>query len=67
MFKCDVTGKITEPGEKCHKVVSAYRRRATDGGLEIIKELNVSTEGLEILKSSDFQPSTPISNFADLT
>jgi hypothetical protein len=65
MFRCDVTGKLTAPGEPCKKVIVETRKRVyerevrdpetgartilTSTGWEIVKEINVSPEGIEIL------------------
>lgn len=58
MFKCDVTGKTTQPGEPLTRVVVERRERVyrdEDGrivgqGWEIVRELNVSPEGLDIME-----------------
>lgn len=49
MFRCEITGKVTAPGEKMHRIVVAkrqvtYPNRKT--GWEIVKEIRVSAEGL---------------------
>jgi hypothetical protein len=63
MFKCQVTNKITEPGEKLNRIVIKTREKVysqrviEDGelitievgrGWEIVKEINASEEGLSI-------------------
>ena len=66
MFRCQITGKNTQPGEKCNKVVIERREKvytqtkiltqdfrdvetlSISNGWEIVKEINVSDEGLEI-------------------
>lgn len=63
MFKCSITGKTTRPGEKMHRVVIETRPRVytewireegewieleVGRGFEIVKEIQVSDEGLSI-------------------
>jgi hypothetical protein len=64
MFKCQITGKISRPGEKLNRVVVATREKTyyrtyidEEGnkiteeaarGWEIVKEANASTEGLDL-------------------
>ena len=63
MFKCEVTGKTTKPGEKMHKVVVEtkekvyFEPRGENGklvevgrGTEIVKEICVSEAGLRVLR-----------------
>lgn len=65
MFKCQVTGRMTRPGQKMNKVVIETRdkeyteRQRVDGvwqdvvvgyGYETVKEISVSDEGLRILQ-----------------
>ena len=68
MFKCQVTGRMTRPGEKMVRVVTETRdkeyteRRNVDGewkdvvvgfGHETVKEICASEKGLEILKEQE--------------
>lgn len=55
MFRCQVTGKMSKPGEKCHKIVTERRERLykRDGeviarGWEIVREINATDEGLAL-------------------
>jgi len=63
MFRCMITNKITRPGEKMHRVVLETRPRTytecireegewveleVGRGFEIVKEIQVSDEGLRI-------------------
>lgn len=63
MFKCQVTGRFSKPGEKCNKIVistrekSYYEKVMEDGeeveleigrGWEIVKEINATEEGVRI-------------------
>lgn len=58
MFKCDMTGKVSKPGEKPVRVVVERREkvyrddegRVLGRGWEIAKELTVSVEGLMLLQ-----------------
>ncbi len=58
MFKCDITGKFSHPGEKCNKVIAEVRERVyvnSEGvevgrGFEIVKELKVTDAGLAVWK-----------------
>jgi len=66
MFRCAVTGKITQPGEPQFKVVVETRpqtyvnfkfdeetletEKIVSSGEEIVREINVSAEGLAILE-----------------
>ena len=65
MFRCEITGKMTKPGDKCNKIAVKRRERVythfefQDGreveveegrGWEIVKEINASDEGYEIWK-----------------
>jgi len=67
MFKCQVTGKVSQPGEKMFKVIVSknpkvyIETRTVDGesvdvevskGWEIGKELCVSEEGLMLFNAS---------------
>jgi hypothetical protein len=66
MFRCAVTGKVTEPREPMFKVVIEQRPKQYDNiifddegkgeiiyskGWEIVKEICVSAEGLALLKA----------------
>lgn len=64
MFRCAITGKVTQPGEPMNRVVTQTRkvtyREKRDGelvvvgkGTEIVKEIAVSAEGLAILKAQE--------------
>lgn len=52
MFRCELTGKLTKPGEKMKKIVVQTRERVyldedgleTGRGTEIVKEISVSEE-----------------------
>lgn len=63
MFRCEITNKTTRPGEKMHRVVIEKREKVytewcrEEGewieleigrGWEIVKEIQVSDEGLRI-------------------
>jgi hypothetical protein len=60
MFKCQVTGKQSEPGEKLNKIVVATRPREYkhwdreneeewfSHGSEIVREINATDEGQRI-------------------
>jgi len=68
MFRCAVTGKVTKPGEPLTRVVVETRPQTyvnfkfneetleTDkivsSGEEIVREINVSPEGLAILQKA---------------
>lgn len=54
MFKCMVTGRMSQPGEKCNKLVVETREKIytdLDGnvigkGTEIVKEINATDAGV---------------------
>lgn len=43
MFRCQVSGKLSKPGDKQFKLVTHVRIRR-DGGVETVKELSVCEE-----------------------
>lgn len=54
MFRCDVTGKLSKPGEKCNKIVVERREKLykRDGevvakGWEIVREISATDDGLK--------------------
>jgi hypothetical protein len=63
MFKCDVTGKMSLPGEKCNKIVAEVRERVylddegnvVGRGYEIVKELKATDEGVAMWKRLTLQ------------
>ena len=53
MFKCQVTNKLSQPGEKCNKIVVEKRERiymrdneVIARGWEVVREINATDEGL---------------------
>lgn len=60
MYRCVITGKQSEPGEACHRLVVATRPRTYKHwdreaeeewftqGTEIVREVNASAEGERI-------------------
>lgn len=63
MYKCQITKRVSRPGEKCNKVVvqtrekTYYQKVWEEGqlvdleigkGFETVKEISVSSSGLEI-------------------
>lgn len=55
MFYCQVTGKLSKPGDKCNKIVVERRERLykRDGeviarGWEVVREINATDEGLAL-------------------
>ena len=54
MFKCAVTGKITEPREGMNRIIVETREKVYNNGVmeskgwEIVKEITASTKGLEL-------------------
>ncbi len=53
MFICAITGKSSKSGEGCHKLVVETRQVTYPNGsrgTEIVKEVNVSAEGLRQIK-----------------
>jgi hypothetical protein len=64
MFRCQITGRLTRPGDKCNKIVVLRRAKSywkwiknEDGdfvnteisrGYETMKEVNASAEGLRL-------------------
>lgn len=56
MFKCEITGKVTRPGEKMHRIVVERRERTyldesgneVGRGWETVRELAVSEEGRRV-------------------
>lgn len=55
MFRCQVTGKMSQPGDKCNKIVVERRERLykRDGeviarGWEVVREINATDEGLAL-------------------
>lgn len=70
MYRCFITGKLSKPGEKPHKLVIETRDRTYYGwvhneeteqlehlpvgkGWEIVKEVNVSDEGLKLWQEAN--------------
>lgn len=58
MFKCQITGKMSRPGDKCNKVVTEVRERVylndegevVGRGFEIVKEVNATDAGVALWK-----------------
>jgi len=64
MFKCGITGKMSKPGEKCHRIIISRRPKTyykwvrnednqmveveAARGYETVKEVNATKEGLAI-------------------
>ena len=59
MFRCAITGRVSRPGDKLIKIVVGTRPKTYKNeldevigtGSEIVKELGVSKEGLEKVRS----------------
>lgn len=51
MFRCQVTGKVSQPGEKSHKVVTKTRPKTyTNRVMRGDKEVVITSQGWEIVQ-----------------
>lgn len=55
MFRCQVTGKLSKPGQKCNKIVVERREKLykREGeviarGWEVVREISATDEGLAL-------------------
>lgn len=54
MFRCEVTGRVTEPREGMTKIVIETREKTYNNGVsestgfEVVREMKVSPKGLEV-------------------
>lgn len=51
MFRCQVSGKVSQPGEKAHKIVTKTRPRTyTNRVMRGEKEIVITSQGFEIVE-----------------